>query len=169
LQFYVSQSLRGNQLTEIDGDYFKEYIEYLRRDVNTVFSSMINEKNLLKFDSNFECGNLDSAYVVNENEYNLLMKVDTNTKGSAFWFHFKAHGRWAAGKQNRTVKFNILNFSKSDIKYFYQHGMGVMVMLCDESRPRTEWRWEAQLCHGVEFGPNSEVEKMPGNSSRSLN
>ena len=134
--------MRGNSLTEIDGDYFKEYISYLKRDLNTSFPSngVINEKNLLKFDSNYECGNLDSAYVVNENEYNVLMKVDTNTKGTSFWFNFKAHGRWSIkpNKQNRTVKFNILNFSKSDVKYFYHHGMGVMSMICDESKPKSD-------------------------------
>jgi hypothetical protein len=34
---------------------------------------------LLQFDSNFESGNLDSAYLVNIQEYNLLLQVDTNT------------------------------------------------------------------------------------------
>ena len=51
--------------------------------------SFINENSILQFDSHFECGNLDSAYLVNENEYNLLMKVDTNTKGNSFWFYYK--------------------------------------------------------------------------------
>jgi cytosolic carboxypeptidase protein 2/3 len=76
---------------------------------------------LLVFDSNFEGGNLDSAYVVNENEYNLLMKVDTNTKGSSFWFYFKVRGVWKSKEKEdgRIVKFNIINFGKSDIKNFY--------------------------------------------------
>jgi len=49
------------------------------------------------------------------------MKVDTNTKGSSFWFYFKVRGVWKSkDKENgRTVKFNIINFSKSDIKNFY--------------------------------------------------
>jgi ribonuclease HI len=82
----------------------------------------------------------DSAYVVNENEYNLLMKVDTNTKGSSFWFNFKVRGIWkstskqrnghANTERGRVIKFNIVNFNKSDIKGFYQNGMNVMSRVC---------------------------------------
>lgn len=84
----------GDAALNLDSEYFKEYIEYLNKEYDTKFPNFINEKNLLAFDSNFECGNLDSVYVVNENEYNLLMKVDTNTKGSSFWFYFKVKGIW---------------------------------------------------------------------------
>jgi hypothetical protein len=124
----------------IDPVYYKSYISYLKKDFSTKFPSYINERNLLSFDSNFECGNLDSAYVVNENEYNLLMKVDTNTKGSSFWFNFKVRGSWKSNikqrnghantERGRVVKFNIVNFNKSDIKGFYQNGMNIMSRVC---------------------------------------
>ena len=78
----------------IDSSYYSEYLKYLRKEFSTKFPNYINEKHLLSFDSNYESGNLDSAYVVNENEYNLLMKVDSNTKGSSFWFNFKVRGIW---------------------------------------------------------------------------
>lgn len=96
--------------------------------MKTQFPSFINERQILSFESNFECGNLDSAYVMNENEYNLLMKVDTNTKGSSFWFYFQVSGLWKLpkSKKGRTIKFNILNFSKSDLKNFYSQGMNIM-------------------------------------------
>jgi hypothetical protein len=35
----------------------------------------------LTFDSSFESGNLDMAYRAREDEYNLYMRVDTNTRG----------------------------------------------------------------------------------------
>jgi hypothetical protein len=35
----------------------------------------------LIFDSNFESGNLDMVIKVKENEYDLYMRVDTNTRG----------------------------------------------------------------------------------------
>ncbi len=35
----------------------------------------------LKFDSNFESGNLDMVIKTKESEYDLFMRVDTNTRG----------------------------------------------------------------------------------------
>lgn len=42
----------------------------------------------LRFESRFESGNLDCAVQVSENEYDLFMRVDSNTKGHLQWFHF---------------------------------------------------------------------------------
>jgi hypothetical protein len=48
------------------------------------------EPNVLNFDSNFESGNLKSAYkVIDRDEYNLLMQDDINTYGYTQWFFFK--------------------------------------------------------------------------------
>ena len=41
-----------------------------------------NENKILKFDSNFECGNLDMVTQIRELEYELYMRVDTNTRGN---------------------------------------------------------------------------------------
>ena len=49
----------------------------------------VDPRHLLQFDGNFESGNLDSAYLSRPCEYNLLLKVDTNTKGNTHWFYFK--------------------------------------------------------------------------------
>jgi len=35
----------------------------------------------LIFDSLFECGNLDMAFQVKDQEYDLYMRVDSNTRG----------------------------------------------------------------------------------------
>jgi hypothetical protein len=35
----------------------------------------------LQFDSDFECGNLDKVVKVKPFEYDLYMRVDTNTRG----------------------------------------------------------------------------------------
>ena len=37
--------------------------------------------NTLLFDSRFESGNLSKAVKINENEYNLFLDYDTETKG----------------------------------------------------------------------------------------
>jgi hypothetical protein len=130
----------GGDVPPINQAQYGSYLSYLKKDFSTKFPSYINEKALLSFDSNFECGNLDSAYVVNENEYNLLMKVDSNTKGSSFWFNFKVRGTWKSTikqrnghpntERGRIIRFNIVNFSKSDIKGFYQSGMNILTRIC---------------------------------------
>jgi cytosolic carboxypeptidase protein 2/3 len=42
----------------------------------------------LIFDSLFECGNLDMVVQIRENEYDLYMRVDSNTRGHHQWFYF---------------------------------------------------------------------------------
>lgn len=49
---------------------------------------------------------------IGDNQYDLYMRVDTNTKGHFSWFLFKA-----MSKNTGKVKFNICNFYKSGILY----------------------------------------------------
>ncbi len=51
--------------------------------------NLSNVQNKLLFDSRFESGNLDCAIKVAEFEYDLFMRVDTNTKGHTNWYYFK--------------------------------------------------------------------------------
>jgi cytosolic carboxypeptidase protein 2/3 len=64
------------------------------------------KKTDLQFDSNFECGNLDLAILVSPVEYDLLMRVDSNTKGHTTWFFFKVTNF----SHQQKVKFNLINF-----------------------------------------------------------
>lgn len=43
--------------------------------------NLVSENPELIFDSNFESGNLDMVIKVKEFEYDLYMRVDTNTRG----------------------------------------------------------------------------------------
>lgn len=67
---------------EISIDTCPDFKRYL------IQSKKPSEKTLY-FDSNYECGNLEAAFKTNINNYNLLMKVDTNTRGNSYWFNFK--------------------------------------------------------------------------------
>jgi cytosolic carboxypeptidase protein 2/3 len=67
------------------------------------------KKTELRFDSNFESGNLDLAVSVADNEFDLYLRVDSNTKGHACWFFFKVSNFLDRQK----AKFNIVNFSRS--------------------------------------------------------
>lgn len=71
------------------------------------------KKDDLKFDSDFEGGNLDLAIYVNPAEYDLVMRVDSNTKGHTAWFYFKVSN----AAQNQKIKFNIINYSKKYLLY----------------------------------------------------
>ena len=77
---------------------------------------------MLDFDQNFECGNLDSVYLVDAYEYNLLMKVDTNTRGNTYWFMYKVTD-FMVGVRYR---FNILNFTRN-LDIFYNQGMNIVM------------------------------------------
>ena len=120
-------------LTTNDSDHLNNYMvgaeddllppelySYLSKDMETKLPSYINQKKLLQFDSNFESGNLDSAYLVNEESYNLLCKSDTNTKGNTYWFYFKVNN-W---KPKTKVTFNLLNVAR-DLLPFYSKGMNI--------------------------------------------
>jgi hypothetical protein len=52
-----------------------------------LFQSNQIESELI-FDSNFESGNLDMVLKKKDLEYDLYMRVDTNTRGHHQWFYF---------------------------------------------------------------------------------
>ena len=75
----------------------------------------------LLFDGDFESGNLDLVVQVDKTEFDLYMRVDSNTRGHHQWFYFKVINQDKVG----TIKFNIVNFTKS--KSLYTHGMRINV------------------------------------------
>lgn len=52
-------------------------------------------------------------------EYDMYMRVDSNTRGHHQWFYFKINNQSKVG----TVKFNFINFTKR--QSLYMHGMRV--------------------------------------------
>ena len=87
----------------------------------------------LLFDSKFECGNLGLALKKSDNEYDLFMQNDINTKGHTQWFYFKVQNT-----QSSTYKFNILNFSKNDS--LFNHGMKVLIF-SEKHQQKTKAQW----------------------------
>lgn len=65
------------------------------------------------FESRFECGNLHKAYQVDEWEYNLYLKNDTNTDRHGTWYFFSV----ANTKKGTSYKFNINNCEKKNSNY----------------------------------------------------
>ena len=75
----------------------------------------------LVFESRFESGNLQLAHKQNDNEYDLILQNDVNSKGHTQWFYFRV----ANTQRNLKVKFNMLNMIKS--KSLYNDGMKVLI------------------------------------------
>ena len=102
-------------------------IPYLEKPLNGLVSSIKSyyeprdeEDKTLIFESKFECGNLNYALKLSDNEYNLLLQNDINTNGHTQWFYFRVGNT----KKGLTVKFNMLNYSKPDSLFNY--GMQIL-------------------------------------------
>lgn len=67
---------------------------------------------VVQFDSHFESANLDCAIRVRPDEYDLFLRVDSNTRGHTQWFYFSASSRCA-----RSVRLNICNLTKDSHLY----------------------------------------------------
>ena len=65
------------------------------------------------FNSRFEGGNLDLAVKINDYEYDLFIRVDSNTKGHINWYNFKVSNF----PEDAAYKFNIVNFTKKILLY----------------------------------------------------
>lgn len=103
------------------------------------------QKSELRFNSNFECGNLDLVVSVGNSEYDLFMRVDSNTKGHTCWFFFKVINFI----DRQRVRFNIVNFSRSGL--MYDSGMKVFTY-CSSLK---EW---VQQGDNVEYYPSNKIK-----------
>ncbi|CAD8105961.1 unnamed protein product [Paramecium sonneborni] len=97
-----------------------------------------NSEYQIQFNSLFESGNLDLAIQKSEFEYDLFMRVDTNTKGHTLWYFFEVTGL----KKFEQIKFNICNFRKK--RCLYERGMKPYVQ-----RDSKDWQQEGE---NVKYG-----------------
>jgi len=86
----------------------------------------------LKFESHFESGNLRRAVWVGDNEYDLMLKLDVNTKGNTQWYYFTV----SEMKPGVKYKFNMINLLKPDSQYNY----GMQPLLYSEKEVAAGWR-----------------------------
>ncbi|CAD8048986.1 unnamed protein product [Paramecium sonneborni] len=109
---YLSQPLYNTKQIHmlIQNNEERQEFEIQTPIINRPFVGMI--KSGLKFDSNFESGNLDRVDYISNDEYNLYMRIDTNSIGHSNWFYFKI-----TQNEQRKIKFNICNFTKPQSLY----------------------------------------------------
>lgn len=68
----------------------------------------MRNKDGVQFDGHFESGNLDGVLMVNPYEFDIFMRVDTNTRGHFSWYYFKIQNL----KDGQKIRLNICNFVK---------------------------------------------------------
>ncbi|XP_045890062.1 cytosolic carboxypeptidase 1 isoform X1 [Micropterus dolomieu] len=97
----------------------------------------------LKFNSQFESGNLRKAVQVRKYEYDLVLNSDINSNHYHQWFYFEVSGM----RVGATYRFNIINCEKSNSQFNY--GMQVLMYSVQEAisgRPR--WvRTGTDICY----------------------
>ncbi|KAH9487523.1 Cytosolic carboxypeptidase 1, partial [Bulinus truncatus] len=76
----------------------------------------------LKFNSQFECGNLRKAIQVREYEYDLILNPDINSNHHHQWFYFEVSNM----KQDKSYRFNIVNCEKPNSQFNF--GMQPLLM-----------------------------------------
>lgn len=64
----------------------------------------------MKFDSNFESGNLEMVRERETNNFDIIIRNDSNSNSNVQWFYFRVTTPEA--KLMGTVKFNIVNLTK---------------------------------------------------------
>ncbi|XP_072288957.1 cytosolic carboxypeptidase 1 isoform X2 [Eucyclogobius newberryi] len=97
----------------------------------------------LKFNSQFESGNLRKAVQVRKLEYDLVLNSDINSNHYHQWFYFEVSGM----RVGATYRFNVVNCEKSNSQFNY--GMQVLMYSVQEAiggSPR--WvRTGADICY----------------------
>ncbi|XP_041643135.1 cytosolic carboxypeptidase 1 isoform X2 [Cheilinus undulatus] len=97
----------------------------------------------LKFNSQFESGNLRKAIQVRKYEYDLVLNSDINSNHYHQWFYFEVSGM----RVGTMYRFNIINCEKSNSQFNY--GMQVLMYSVQEAisgRPR--WvRTGTDICY----------------------
>lgn len=113
--FHILSLIKENwyrNISSMDNILFpQEFKTFTPNELPFIGNSKNSDK--ISFDSNFESGNLDLVIESSHNEFDLYMRVDTNTKGHLQWFYFSV--TWK--EMNSSVRFNICNFTKEKSLY----------------------------------------------------
>lgn len=97
----------------------------------------------LKFNSQFESGNLRKAIQVRKYEYDLVLNSDINSNHYHQWFYFEVSGM----RVGTSYRFNIINCEKSNSQFNY--GMQVLMYSVQEAiSGRPSWvRTGSDICY----------------------
>ncbi|KAL2092592.1 hypothetical protein ACEWY4_012390 [Coilia grayii] len=104
---------------------------------------VIDDGESLKFNSQFESGNLRKAVQVRKFEYDLILNSDINSNHYHQWFYFEV----SSMQVGTTYRFNIINCEKANSQFNY--GMQVLMYSVQEAiGGRPQWgRTGQDICY----------------------
>lgn len=129
LYHFKYDHLYRNNYSHLQPFYRKFYAEFQPQTARS-FRGMnpTIEDSEVTFDSSFESGNLDAAIRVVSGEYDLFMRIDSNTRGHLQWYYFRVRNNGL-----KQIKLNLVNFRRK--RTLYERGMKPFI------RPQFgEWR-----------------------------
>lgn len=103
----------------------------------------------LHFESNFECGNLQRAVKVTNEEYDLVLSFDTTTNSYVQWFCFSVTN-YTPGE---TYRFSIINMEKTS-STFNEGQRPLMLHIPDSSTKEQQRQW-MRTGEEIYYFPNS--------------
>lgn len=100
--------------------FFNKFYSHFQPEVRRPFTGMNPSlcRQELVFDSCFEGGNLDCAVRLRAQEYDLLLRVDSNTAGHVLWYSFRVSNAESTPKR---VRFNLANLRRNKSAYMRVH------------------------------------------------
>ena len=135
----IDNIINLNEIENKKNERNKKLIKEEKNEIKLNISDNINNlgissEDIINFESNFECGNLQLTYLINcskeKNEekinnifsgninkeidnYQLFLQNDTNTLGYSQWFFFRIKN----GKKKQKINLNIMNFQRKTTRY----------------------------------------------------
>lgn len=70
----------------------------------------------VRFDSEFECGNIDQVRSRSLVEYDIWIRNDTNAASNLQWFYFRMQN---PDNFTDVIRVNIVNFTKGNSLFYY--------------------------------------------------
>ncbi|CAB1321578.1 unnamed protein product [Coregonus sp. 'balchen'] len=135
---HILERVYGVQRTKIFQDIERlihpnDILDKVVYDLDIQSCPVIDDGESLKFNSQFESGNLRKAIQVRKFEYDLILNSDINSNHYHQWFYFEVSGM----RVGAPYRFNIINCEKSNSQFNY--GMQVLMYSVQEAisgRPR---------------------------------
>ncbi|KAH7815927.1 putative Zinc carboxypeptidase family protein [Monocercomonoides exilis] len=107
----------------------------------------------LLFESRFECGNLKKVVQVYQYEYDLTLRLDTNTRGHTQWYYFTVTNI----QKDVKYKFNIVNF----LKPYSLYNNGMKPVLYSEMLAKEKGYGWHRVGEDIAYYPTQTKKKMP--------
>ncbi|KAG5281213.1 hypothetical protein AALO_G00068680 [Alosa alosa] len=144
----ILERVYGVQRTKIFQDierliHSSDILDKVVYDLDLQSCPVIDDGETLKFNSQFESGNLRKAVQVRKFEYDLILNSDINSNHYHQWFYFEV----SSMRVGTPYRFNIINCEKANSQFNY--GMQVLMYSVQEAiSGRPQWgRTGQDICY----------------------